>query len=57
MMNLAVLIVVGIIIADILNNATQTNTILQTTAGIWTSAVNGMLGQPTGAAPAPKKAA
>ena len=46
-MNLLVLIVIGVIIADMLSKWQGTNSILQTTAGIWTTGVNGMLGQTT----------
>lgn len=43
-MNLLVLIVIGVILADMLKNASGTNAILGTTAGIWKTGVNGMLG-------------
>ena len=42
-MNLLVLIVIGVIIADMLSKWQGTNAILGTTAGIWTTGVNGML--------------
>ena len=43
-MNLLVLIVIGVILADMLKNWQGTNAILGTTAGIWKTGVNGMLG-------------
>lgn len=44
-MNVVILIVVGVIIADILKNWQGTNALLGTTAGMWSTGVNGMLGQ------------
>lgn len=45
LMNLLVLIVIGVILADMLKNWQGTNALLGTTAGIWTTGVNGMLGK------------
>lgn len=47
LMNLLVLIVIGVILADMIKNWQGTNAILGTTAAIWQTGVNGMLGQPT----------
>lgn len=47
LMNLFVLIVIGVILADMIKNAAGTNALLGTTAGIWQTGVNGMLGQTT----------
>lgn len=43
-MNLFVLMVIGIILADMLKNWQGTNAILGTTANIWSTGVKGMLG-------------
>lgn len=43
-MNLFVLIVIGVILADMLKNWQGTNALLGTTAGFWKTGVNGMLG-------------
>lgn len=44
-MNLFVLIAVGVIIADLVKNASGTQTLLSGMAGMWTVGVNGMLGK------------
>lgn len=46
-MNLVVLIVLGIILADMIKNWQGTNALLGNTASIWQTGVNGMLGQST----------
>lgn len=44
-MNLVVLIVIGIIIADLVVHGDQTNKLLGTMGTIWSTSVKGMLGQ------------
>ena len=44
-MNLAVIIAVGVIIADLVSNAAGTKTLLNGTIGLWQTGVNGMLGK------------
>lgn len=44
-MNLVVLIVIGIIIADLVKNYQGTNALLQSTSAMWGQSVNGMLGK------------
>lgn len=47
-MNVIILIVIGVIIADLLqpSNIQGTTTLLRTTSQFWTTGVNGMLGKP-----------
>lgn len=47
LMNLLVLIVIGVILADMIKNWQGTNALLGNTASIWQTGVNGMLGQTT----------
>jgi hypothetical protein len=44
-MNLAVIIVIGVIIADLVTNVQGTKALLNGTIGIWQTGVNGMLGK------------
>jgi len=46
-MNIVVLIVIGVIIADLLRNIQGTNAILKGFTSFWQTGVNGMLGQTT----------
>lgn len=46
-MNLFVIMAVGVILADMLANASGTNALFSGTANLWKIGVNGMLGKPS----------
>lgn len=46
-MNLLVIIAVGVILADMINNWQGTQALFNGVSGMWMTSVNGMLGKPT----------
>lgn len=52
LMNLAVIIVFGVILADMVKNSTGTNALFKGTATLWQTGINGMLGSTSNTASA-----
>jgi hypothetical protein len=52
LMNLAVIIVFGVILADMVKNSNGTNALFKGTATLWQTGINGMLGSTSNTASA-----